>query len=42
MRVQQGQHFKTIRIYKSADQKTQDVVLHEYQRTIDADSPEPV
>jgi segregation and condensation protein A len=42
LRVQQGQHFETIRIYKAADQKMQDAVLQEYQRTIDADSPEPL
>jgi len=40
MRVQQGQHFETIRIYKSADQKTQDDILQEYHRTLDADSLE--
>jgi len=40
MRVQQSQHFETIRIYKSADQKTQDDILQEYQRTLDADSLE--
>jgi len=42
LQVQQGQHFETIRIYKAADQKTQDAVLQEYQRTIDLDSPEPL
>ena len=40
MRVQQSQHFETIRIYKSADQKTQDDILQDYQRTLDADSLE--
>ena len=40
MRVQQSQHFETIRIYKSADQKTQDDILQEYHRTLDADSLE--
>ena len=40
MRVQQGQHFETIRIYKSADQKTQDNILQEYHRTLDEDSLE--
>ncbi|HCG72914.1 MAG TPA: segregation and condensation protein A, partial [Nitrospina sp.] len=40
LRIQQGQHFETIRIYKAADQKTQDAVLQEYQRTIDAEPSE--
>ena len=40
MRVQQSQHFETIRIYKAADQKTQDDILQEYNRTLDADSLE--
>jgi len=40
MRVQQSQHFETIRIYKSADQKTQDDILQEYHRTLDVDSLE--
>ena len=40
MRVQQSQHFETIRIYKSADQKTQDNILQEYHRTLDEDSLE--
>ena len=40
MRVQQSQHFETIRIYKAADQKTQDDILHEYHRALDADSLE--
>ena len=40
MRVQQGQHFETIRIYKSADQKTQDDILQEYHRNLDTDSLE--
>ena len=40
MRVQQSQHFETIRIYKSADQKTQDDILQEYHRTLDEDSSE--
>ena len=38
LRVQQGQHFETIRIYKSADQETQDAILQEYHRTLDVDS----
>ena len=41
LRIQQGQHFETIRIYKAADQKIQDAVMQEYQRTIEADSQEP-
>ena len=40
LRIQQGQHFETIRIYKAADQKTQDAVLQEYQRTIDTEPTE--
>lgn len=41
LRVQQSRHFETIRIYKAADQKTQDAVLHEYHQTLDAEgSPE--
>ena len=40
MRVQQSQHFETIRIYKSADQKTQDDILQEYHRALDGDSLE--
>lgn len=39
LRVQQSQHFETIRIYKAADQKTQDAILQEYTRTIDAETP---
>ena len=42
MRVQQSQHFETIRIYKSTDQKTQDDILQEYHRTLDADSLESI
>jgi segregation and condensation protein A len=30
LRVQQVSHFETIRIYKSADQETQDSILQEY------------
>ena len=40
LRVQQSQHFETIRIYKSADQEAQDVILQEYHRTLNADTPE--
>ena len=39
LRVQQGQHFETIRIYKSADQETQDAILQEYHRNLDDGSP---
>ena len=38
LRVQQSQHFETIRIYKSADQETQDATLQEYHRTLNEDS----
>ena len=37
LRVQQGKHFETIRIYKAADQKTQDAILEEYQNTLDSE-----
>ena len=37
LRVQQSQHFETIRIYKSADPETQDAILQEYQSTLDED-----
>ena len=37
LRVQQSQHFETIRIYKAADQKTQDTILKEYQSTLDSE-----
>ena len=38
LRVQQSQHFEAIRIYKSADQETQDAILQEYHRTLNEDS----
>ena len=38
LRVQQSQHFETIRIYKSADQEKQDATLQEYHRTLNEDS----
>ena len=37
LRVQQSQHFETIRIYKATDQKTQDAILKEYQSTLDSE-----
>jgi len=37
LRVQQGQHFEAIRIYKAADQKTQDAILQEYLNTLDSE-----
>ena len=37
LRVQQSQHFETIRIYKATDQKTQDAILEEYQNTLDSE-----
>jgi segregation and condensation protein A len=40
LRVQQTRHFETIRIYKSADQQTQDAILDEYHRSIDSESSE--
>jgi len=39
LRIQQNQHFETIRIYKSVDQDTQDVILQEYHRSLNEDSP---
>ena len=39
LRVQQSQHFETIRIYKSVDQDTQDAILQEYHRSLNEDSP---
>ncbi len=38
LRVQQTDHFETIRIYKSADQETQDAILSDYHRTMDSES----
>ena len=38
LRVQQTIHFETIRIYKSADEETQDAILQEYHRTMDSES----
>ena len=40
LRVQQTRHFETIRIYKSADEETQDAILEEYHRTLDSEGPE--
>jgi len=40
LRVQQTRHFETIRIYKSADQQTQDAILDEYHRSMDSESQE--
>lgn len=40
LRVQQTRHFETIRIYKSADQQTQDSILEEYHQSIDFESSE--
>ena len=40
LRVQQTNHFETIRIYKSADQETQDASLQDYHRTMDEEPPE--
>ena len=40
LRVQQNEHFETIRIYKAADQETQDTILQEYQQTMDSESSE--
>ena len=37
LRVQQSRHFETIRIYKAADQNTQDTILQEYHRSLDAE-----
>ena len=38
LRVQQTSHFEAIRIYKSADQDTQDAILQDYHRTMDSES----
>ena len=38
LRIQQTNHFETIRIYKAADQDTQDAILEEYHRSIDSES----
>ena len=38
LRIQQTQHFETIRIYRGADQETQDAILAEYQHSIGSDS----
>ena len=38
LRIQQTNHFETIRIYKAADQDTQDTILEEYHRSIDSES----
>mgnify|MGYP001289513937 CR=1 FL=1 len=38
LRIQQNQHFETIRIYKSVDQDTQDAILQEYHRSLNEDS----
>ncbi len=40
LRVQQANHFETIRIYKSADQATQDAILQDYHRAVDSESSE--
>jgi segregation and condensation protein A len=40
LRVQQVRHFETIRIYKSADQETQDAILAEYHRSMSSESQE--
>lgn len=40
LRVQQVRHFETIRIYKSADQETQDAILAEYHRSMNSESQE--
>jgi segregation and condensation protein A len=40
LRVQQTRHFETIRIYKAADQETQDDILQEYQHTMGSESSE--
>ncbi|MBT5868458.1 MAG: segregation/condensation protein A [Nitrospinaceae bacterium] len=37
LRIQQTRHFDTIRIYKSADQETQDEILADYHRTVEAE-----
>ena len=37
LRVQQTRHFETIRIYKSADQETQDSILQDYHRSMDSE-----
>lgn len=38
LRVQQVRHFETIRIYKSADQETQDSILDDYHRSMESES----
>jgi segregation and condensation protein A len=38
LRIQQTHHFETIRIYKAADQETQDEILEEYHRSTDSGS----
>jgi segregation and condensation protein A len=40
LRIQQTHHFETIRIYKSADQDTQDAILDEYHRSMESESSE--
>lgn len=40
LRIQQTRHFETIRIYKSADQETQDTILEDYHRSMESESPE--
>jgi segregation and condensation protein A len=38
LRIQQTRHFETIRIYKAADQDTQDAIMEEYHRSMSSDS----
>jgi segregation and condensation protein A len=40
LRIQQTNHFETIRIYKAADQDTQDAILEEYHRSMNSESSE--
>ena len=40
LRVQQTRHFETIRIYKAADQETQDAILQEYNHSMGSESSE--
>ena len=40
LRVQQTRHFETIRIYKAADQETQDDILQKYQHNMGSESSE--
>jgi segregation and condensation protein A len=40
LRIQQTNHFETIRIYKAADQDTQDTILEEYHRSTDSEFSE--